>query len=225
MKTTGRFCARPSQQEQQGLLGAEQYQNGATRTQISPVSCRENTVFRGRLNVRWVSPHRAECSDGIQGTWRFICCFCDWKSFRQVGGEAPAAPVGAEIKSEVTDYTHLQSENLQKLDQEEVFRTVDIHTWVAPATLSLNWVSFKLRSGRPRPPCSLIWIFPAVDVFLFILCTSRIKRCTHHLCCYSVTLQKSEKPPSCVIGMKLCVLSCCSYVACSVITCMWHDIK
>lgn len=120
MKTAGRFCARPSQQEQQGLLGAEQYQNGATRTQISPVSCRENTVFRGRLNVRWVSPHRAECSDGIQGTWRFICCFCDWKSFRQVGGEAPAAPVGAEIKSEVTDaeklykITHICSQKTYK---------------------------------------------------------------------------------------------------------------
>lgn len=75
--------------------------------------------------------------------------------FRQVGGEAPAAPIGAEIKSEVTDdenyanHTRLRSENLQQLDQlakkEGGLITVDIHTCVAPVTPSLIWVSSKRR--------------------------------------------------------------------------------
>lgn len=39
-------------EEQQGLLGEGQYQNCTTQTQTSSVSCREKTVFRGRLNVR-----------------------------------------------------------------------------------------------------------------------------------------------------------------------------
>lgn len=70
--------------------------------------------------------------------------------FRQVGSEAPAAPIGAEIKREMTDdenyanHTRLQSENLQNLDQLAKKEGVLY-------LCCLNWVISKLRSGGHGP--------------------------------------------------------------------------
>lgn len=80
--------------------------------------------------------------------------------FRQVGGEAPAAPIRAEIKSEMTDdeiiqITHVCSQKTYKnwtsLLKRRGFITVDMHACVAAVTPSLKWVGSKLRSGGHGP--------------------------------------------------------------------------
>lgn len=148
MERDGRICAHPENNR------ACWEKKTARRTQKSPVSCWEKRVFRGQLNVRWVSLDHADYSNGIQGT----CCFCDWKSIQAGRWRSSCRPNRSRDQErwpmmKMMQITRLQSENLQKLDQlakkEGVYNCG--HTCVAPVTPSLNWVSSTLRSGGHGP--------------------------------------------------------------------------
>lgn len=136
--------------------------------------------------------------------------------FRKVGGEAPAAPIRAEIKKEMTgdenDANHTFA--VKKKQTYEcwtgLLKRRGSHTCgVAPVTPNLNRVSSEHRGGghgihAARSEYSHQWacFFVLCSPFWLLLC------------------RKSEKLPFCVMGMKLSVLSCCPCVDCPVMTCM-----